>query len=122
MIRAMVGKFSNVTKETFKNPKVLIFDSENQLIKYITDNNYEAIIQEVTGKSVTDVFEEWDVSSDNLIEFQKELKQDTINENGFRIGYILSYKDVSGFIPHHTFFKDVAYEKFYVDCINKYFQ
>lgn len=122
MIKAMVGRFSGVTKETLENPKVLIFNSESDLIKYISDKKCEAIIPQVTGKSVHDVFEEWGVSTNDLIQFQKELKHETIKENEFRIGQLLSYKDISGFVPHNQFFKDVAYEKFYVDCINEYFQ
>ena len=117
----MIGKFNGVTIEKFKIPKVLIFDNENELLGYISRHNYEAITPEVTGKNIYDVFEELEVPRDKVIEFQKGLKQETVNVDGFRRGFILSYKDVSRFVPLDQNFKDIAYERFYVNCIQKYF-
>lgn len=121
MNRVMVGRFSGVSKDNFEEPLVFQFISKGDLSQ-LKLNGHEVIEPDITKKSVYDVFYENELGNDQVIEFIKELQSESLIKNGFRIGFILTYKDITGFVPMNTYYKDVAYEKFYVECINKYFK
>lgn len=121
MNRVMVGKFSGINKFDFEEPLVFQFISKED-ISQLKSHGHEIIEPAITNKNVYDVFREHGLSNGKVVEFLKEMVTESFTNNGFRTGFILSYKDVTGFVPIDMYFKDVAYEKFYVECIGKYFK